>query len=271
MDSEALVLAGHAVELVLHEDVVGVHVGKDQINFGSVARSTTTEDSLGDLVHGGNASAASDHSKTLDHVGRVSHGALGALGLDSVANLHLSEVLADVSGRVALDENIEMAGGGVIGDGSVRTQNLLVGGDTSLRISDGKSSRQGNVLANWQAKNGVGAGKAEAVDSSVVRQDCLFGQGELLESGGVEHLLNLCWRSSASAFAKKAHGRRLTVVEELVASQSCGNCNGDWHQLLVHQGGSHDQDGRRSVDTLNILRGERPSGLVGVLGRHCEC
>lgn len=139
VDSEATVLTGHAVKFVLHKDVLGVDVGEDQVNLGSVARGTTTENSLGNLVHGGNTCTTSDHGETADHVGLVGHGTLGTLDLNGVTNLHLSEVSADVASGIALDENIEVAGGSVISDGGVGTQNLLIGGDFGLRVLDGQS------------------------------------------------------------------------------------------------------------------------------------
>jgi len=142
VDSEATVLTSHAVKLILHENILGVDVGEDQVNLSLVAGSTTAENSLGDLVHGGDAGATSDHSETADHVGLVSHGTLGTLDLDGVTNLHLRKMSADVAGRVALDEDIEVAGSSVIGDGSVGTQNLLVGGDLSLGVLDGQSGSQ---------------------------------------------------------------------------------------------------------------------------------
>ena len=60
---------------------------------------------------------------------------------------------ADVAGRVALDEDIEVAGSSIIGDGSVGTQNLLVGSDLSFRVLDGQSGSQRDVLANGQTEN----------------------------------------------------------------------------------------------------------------------
>lgn len=47
------------------------------------------------------------------------------------------------------------------------------------------------MLANGQTKDRIGAGETKAVDGSVVRQDSLLGQGELLESGGIKDLLDL--------------------------------------------------------------------------------
>jgi hypothetical protein len=67
------------------------------------------------------------------------------------------------------------------------------------------------------------------------------------------------------------HRKTPTVVEELVTGQSSGNGNGNRHQGLVNQSSSDDKNCRRSIDTLNVLRGERPCRLVSVLGRHGEC
>lgn len=69
---------------------------------------------------------------------------------------------------------------------------------------------------------------------------------------------------------KRAAGKP-TVVEVLVTSQSSGNGNSNRHQGLVNQGGSDDQDCRRSIDALDVLRSKRPCGLVSVLRRHDEC
>lgn len=153
VNSEATVLTSHAVKFVLHENVLGVNVGEDQVNLSLVARSTATENGLGNLVHGGDTGTTSDHSETTDHVGLVSHGTLGTLDLDGVTNLHLRKMSADVAGRVALDEDIEVAGSSVIGDGSVGTQNLLVGSDLSLGILDGQSGSQRDVLTNGQTED----------------------------------------------------------------------------------------------------------------------
>ena len=153
VDSEATVLTSHAVKFVLHENVLGVDVGKDQVDLSSVAGSTTTENSLGNLVHGSDTCATSDHGEAADHVGLVSHGTLGTLDLDGVANLHLGDVSADVAGGVALDEDIKVARSGVIGDGSVGTQNLLLGDDVGLGVFDRQSGSQRDVLANGETED----------------------------------------------------------------------------------------------------------------------
>lgn len=147
---------------------------------------------------------------------------------------------ADVASGVALDEDIEVAGSSVVGNGSVRTQNLLVGDDVSLGVLDGQGGSQRDVLANGQAEDRGGARETEAVDGSVVREDNLFGQGELLESGGIKDLLDLCVDWSVVSRHCREREKALTVVEELVAGQSSSNGNGNRHQAFIDQSSSDD-------------------------------
>lgn len=192
VDPEALVLRGQVVQLLLAQDILRVDVCEDEIDLGPVPGGAAADDGLCDLQHGSDASAAGDHAETLDQVGLVGHGALGAPDLELVANLHLGQVLADVAGGVALDEQVEVAGGRVIGDWGVGAQNLLWGGDAGLGVGDWEGCGEGDVLAGWQAEDGCWAGQLEAVDGRVVREDCLLGQGELLEGGWVEDFLHFC-------------------------------------------------------------------------------
>jgi hypothetical protein len=74
-----------------------------------------------------------------------------------------------------------------------------------------------------------------------------------------------------SAELLDSNKKTLTVVEELVAGQSSGNGNSNRHQGLVDQSSSDDENRRRSIDALDVLRGKRPCRLVSVLGRHGEC
>ena len=48
------------------------------------------------------------------------------------------------------------------------------------------------MLADGQAEDAVRGGQGEAVDGSVVGEDGLFGERELLVDGGVKDLLLLC-------------------------------------------------------------------------------
>jgi len=58
----------------------------------------------------------------------------------------------------------------------------------------------------------------------------------------------------------------ITVVEELVTSQSSADGNGDGKPLQLEGGSPNNQDGRRDVDAGDVLRSHEASWLGG---RHC--
>lgn len=118
------------------------------------------------------------------HVGGVDHGTLGAADLHVVADLQFGKILGDVTLGVSLDEEIEVAGLIVGGDGGVRANNLL-------RLT-GDSSGERDVLADGEAEDIGGAGEGETVDGDVVRDLVLLLQDEVLELGGVQDLARLC-------------------------------------------------------------------------------
>lgn len=192
MHAEAGVLAGKVVQILLQKNVLLVDVREDEINLSLVAGSPASEDSLDDLEHGSDTGTASDHAEVPDHVGSVNHGALGALDLHLVANLEGCEVTADVAGRVALDEQVEVAGVDIGGNRSVRAHDLLVGDGLSLGILDIEVGGERDVLANGQAEDAVRGRQGEAVDGGVVGEDLLLGEREFLEDGRVKDLLLLC-------------------------------------------------------------------------------
>lgn len=178
------VLGGERVEFVLEQNILGVHVGKDEINLGLVTSRTSTHNGLGNLQHGSDTSTAGNHTKVSNHVGSVYHGALGPSDLHLVANLEVRNVLGNVARGVRLDEEINMALVFVRGDGSV-------GADDFLGLA-GDSSSERNVLANGEAEDVGGAGQFEAVDGSVVRENLFVLEFKLLELGGLKHLAG-CW------------------------------------------------------------------------------
>jgi len=191
VDAEARVLASELVQVLSQKDVLLVHVGENEVNLGLVAGRSASEDSLGDLQHRGDTSATSDHTKVPDHVGSVDHGTLGALDLHLVADVESCQVTADVSGRVALDEQVEVAGVDIGRDGSVGTNDLLVGDGLSLGVLDIEVGGDRDVLADGQTENAVRGGQSEAVDGGVVGEYGLFGQREFLEDGRIKDLLLL--------------------------------------------------------------------------------
>ena len=131
------------------------------------------------MQHGRDASAAGDHADALAHVGRVDHGALGALDAHGVADLELRDVLADVALRVGFDHEVEVAWVLFVGgDGRVAADNLFAvdyGGER-------------HVLADGEADDVGGVGQAEAVDGDVVGGRGLLRQGEVLVDIGFEDL-----------------------------------------------------------------------------------
>jgi len=190
--AEARVLARKLVQVLLQKNILLVDVCEDEVDLSLVAGSSASEDGLGDLQHGSDTGTASNHTKVPDHVGSVDHGALGALYLHLVANVESREVTADVTGRVALDEQVEVAGVDIGGDRSVGAHDFLVGDGLGLGVLDIEVGGDGNVLADGQAEDAVGSGQGEAVDGGVVREDGLLGKRELFEDGGVKDLLLLC-------------------------------------------------------------------------------
>jgi hypothetical protein len=81
------VLGCERVKVLLQQNVLGVDVGKDEVDLGGVAVCAATDDRLDDLEHGCDASATSDHTEVPDHVGGIDHCALGALHLHGLTDL----------------------------------------------------------------------------------------------------------------------------------------------------------------------------------------
>lgn len=89
-------------------------------------------------------------------------------------------MLGDVSGWVALDEQIEEPRLVVAGDWSVGADNLLLDGSA---ICKGLWQRggDGDVLADWETEDGGWSWERETVDGGVVRQNGLLRKLEVLE------------------------------------------------------------------------------------------
>lgn len=215
MDADTGVLGGERVEVLLEEDILGRDVGKDEVYLGLVSSSAASDDGPDDLEHRGDSSATGDHTEVTDHVGGVDEGALGATDADALADDERGHVLGDVALGVRLDQKVEVAGLVVTRDGGVRADNLLgrtIGLDTG--------GADGDVLADGEAEDVLGAGELEAVaivelsargriswrnaiESSIasavknlhgdiVRDDGLLLELELLEDIRLEDLLHLC-------------------------------------------------------------------------------
>jgi hypothetical protein len=94
------ILLDKLVQILSQQDVLGVDIGKDEVDFSGITKLASTDDGTDDLQHGRDASATSDHAKSANHVGSVHHGTLGALDLHRLSNLEAGHVFGDVAGWV---------------------------------------------------------------------------------------------------------------------------------------------------------------------------
>ena len=266
VDPELAVLGGDGVDVLLEQNVLGVDVGKDEVDLGLVACCAAALDGLDDLQHGRNAGAAGDHTEVAHEVGCVDHGALGAAHLDRLADLHGSDMLGDVTGRVRLDEEVDVAVVFVGGDGRVRADDFFA--------ADGGG--EGDVLADGEAEDigRAGEGKTVAVD-------CLALVLALTRRRTEAHMAVLCERTvfSVSSNSWNSVGLRtlrgaanaleirpeqatseellLTVTIHLPAAQhECQSCR-KRQPFLLHEGGADEQQRRGEVHALDILRCEQ--------------
>lgn len=148
MNTDLVVLLGQGVEVLLEQNILGSDVRKDEVDLSLVTSSAATDNGTDNLEHGCDTSTTSDHAKVTHHVGLVDEGTLGALDADSLTNDEGSHELGDVALRVALDQEIEVAGLVVAGDGSVGTHNLL-----KLAILLGEDSADGDMLTDGEAED----------------------------------------------------------------------------------------------------------------------
>ena len=184
VDAEAAVCGGKPVKVLSEENVLAGDVGKDEVHLGLVALGPAADDGADQLQHWGDSGAAGDHAEVTDHVWGVDKGALGASHLDGLPDGQRRHVLADVSRRVRLDEQVEVPGLVVPRDGRVGAYNLLLG---PVRLAQRGADR--DVLADGEAEDGSRRRQREAVDGHVVRDYRLLLQLKLLELCRLECLL----------------------------------------------------------------------------------
>lgn len=167
VDAETLVLSGQSIEILLQQDILGGDVCEDEVNLGDVAGLAAADDGADNLEHWGDTGTAGDHTKVADHVGSVDEGALGAADLDGLADAETRQVLGDVSGRVGLDQEVEVAGLVVAADRGVGADDLL---GCAVRL--GEVGTDGDVLADGEAEDGRGMWEGEPVASKRGKRRC---------------------------------------------------------------------------------------------------
>lgn len=84
-----------------------------------------------------------------NHVGCVDHSSLGALDLDCLPDDERGHVLGDVTRGVGLNEEVEVPGLVVAGDGGVGSDDFFIG-----TFGLGEGGCDGDVLADWETEDG---------------------------------------------------------------------------------------------------------------------
>lgn len=124
------------------------------------------------------------------HVGGVDHGALGALDFHGIADIKGRQVARDVACGIAFDDEVEVAGFDIGGDGGVGSYDFLAVNLRGLGVGHVEGCGEGDVLTDGKAEDAVLGGQLEAVNGGVVGDLGLLGDGEglelvRLEDGGV--------------------------------------------------------------------------------------
>lgn len=151
MDPEISVLLGQLVQVVPQQNILLINVGENQVNLSLIL--WIIAHSSDNLEHGCDTSATGNHTESAAHVGSVHKLALGAADLDGLANLHGSHIAGNVTGRVCLDKQAEIAAVIVGRHGGVRP-------DYIFAVNVGA---EGNVLTDREAEDVVGLRELELV------------------------------------------------------------------------------------------------------------
>mmetsp|Transcript_21483 Transcript_21483/g.51244 ORF Transcript_21483/g.51244 Transcript_21483/m.51244 type:complete len:211 (+) Transcript_21483:344-976(+) len=187
------------LDLLAAQDVLLGLVREEQVDLDVLVVS---EHEVRDLQHGGDPRSAGDHDELpallrllrlsggldpeVSAVPEVLHVPLGALHVDRVADLQGIQVLAELSTvgeplvdarPVDLDDQDDLAEGGVVADGGVRADDR----DLLSRLRVGLEESERHVLAGRQSEDGFRRGKPEDELGGVVRQNGLANQREFSE------------------------------------------------------------------------------------------
>lgn len=158
MYTNAFVLLGEGIEILLEQNVLGGDVGKNEIDLGPVSIRTPAYNGSDDLQHGRDAGATCNHAKMANHVGRIDESALGATDTDRLTDRHRCHVFGDVALGIGLDQEVKVSGLVIAGDGRIRSDNLLGCAIGLLQIGADR-----NVLADGKAEDRIGRGELEAI------------------------------------------------------------------------------------------------------------
>ena len=279
MHANVSILLGEGVKVLLEKDILGSDVGEDQVNLGDVSVGSAADNGTNDLKHGGNTSATSNHTKVSNHVWGVRESTLGTAKADLLANGEGGHVLGDVTLRVGLDQEVDIAGLVVTGDGGVGSYDFL-GAAIGLR----DISTNGDVLADGEAKDGSRGRELDAVTVVVAR--VRFGL-QLASRKRATYMATL-WEMmifSLSSNPWKTSGFRtfltsvahrlgtttrivecwhiLTELEVVVDTQSQGESNGVGRPFPLDDQGADYKESSGNVNVVDVVAREQRVTLIG--------
>lgn len=112
------------LEFRLEQDIIGGDVAEDERDLGLVLG--VLEDGAGELVHGSDTGTTGDQGDVVVLVGLPRVLGNGALHLKRLAGSHAVHVLGHDAARVLLDDEVDVAGGILVGNGGVGTDGRLL-------------------------------------------------------------------------------------------------------------------------------------------------
>lgn len=223
------VLVLELLELLLEEDVLLGDVAEDEGDLGLVLG--VLEDGARELVHGGDTGTAGNQGNVVVLVGLPRVLRDGALHLELLADSHVVHVLRHNATGVLLDNEVEVALGILVGNGSVRTD----GGLLHLRALVLGDERAGDI----EARNGILFVQLEAQLLGVVVDD-LHGVERKLDEALVaasEALDGAVASLAGDVGLLSARGRsvslRLTTSSVPVSSSERSGANSTVHQAIA--------------------------------------
>lgn len=143
-----VVFFGQGVEVFFEQNILGSDVCKDEVDFSFVISSVVMDNGMDNLEYGCDISIISDYVKVMYYVGFVDEGIFGVFDVDSLINDEGSYEFGDVVLRVVFDQEIEVVGLVVVGDGSVGMYNFL-----KFVIFLGEDSVDGDMLIDGEVED----------------------------------------------------------------------------------------------------------------------
>lgn len=108
VDLEIRISPRDLIDVILQQNVVGVDVGKDQVDLGFVASRATSLDGSDDLKHRSDTRSTCNHPNVLAHVWCVDHGAFWSTEFHRVPFFQSVHMGGDIALRVGLDHEIHI-------------------------------------------------------------------------------------------------------------------------------------------------------------------